>query len=133
MPANDGVGITQDRGDLFNLYSQYIAGEGTTASLFEESISAGAPYRILAPQHLIEGTQALLGSPTYSAGGSLVTGDTYYYWVTATDASGETSASNTTQVVPYNNSQNGHSTAYDTVNLSWSASPARRATTSIAA
>ena len=42
VPANDGVGITQDRGDLFNLYSQYIAGEGSTASLFEESISAGA-------------------------------------------------------------------------------------------
>ncbi len=73
---------------------------------------------------MIEGTQApLLGSPTYAAGGSLITGDTYYYWVTATDAAGETSVSNVTQAVPFNNSQNGHNTAFDTVNLSWSASP----------
>ena len=44
IPANDGVGITQHRGDLFNLYSQYIAEPGTRPpSLFEESISAGSP------------------------------------------------------------------------------------------
>src|SRR6185312_6700560 len=79
MPANEGVGITQNRTDLFSLYSQYIASQGATAALFEQAITAGAPYRILAPQHLIEGTQApLTGSPTYSAGGSLVIGDTYY-------------------------------------------------------
>lgn len=124
MPADEGVGITQNRTDLFNLYNQYIAGQGATAALFEESISAGQPYRILAPQHLIEGTQApVAGAPTYSAGGSLVTGDTYYYWVTATDASGETSVSNVTLAVPFNDSQNGHNIAMDTVNLSWSASP----------
>ena len=29
-----------------------------------------------------------------------------------------------TQAVPFNNSQNGHNTAFDTVNLTWSASPA---------
>ncbi len=28
IPANDGVGITQMRGDLFNLYSSYIASQG---------------------------------------------------------------------------------------------------------
>ena len=124
MPAEDGVGITQNRTDLFNLYSQYIAGQGATAALFEESLTAGTPYRILAPQHLIEGTQApLAGAPAYSAGGSLVTGDKYYYWITATDASGETSVSNVTQVVPYNNSQGGHNTPYDTAILNWSASP----------
>ncbi len=123
-PANDGVGIMQNRGDLFNLYSRYITNQGGTALLFEESITAGQPYRILAPQHLIEGSQApLAGSPTYAAGGNLVTGDTYYYWITATDATGETSVSNVTLAVPYNNSQDGHNTPYDTVLLTWSASP----------
>jgi hypothetical protein len=128
-PANDGVGIPQKRGDVFNLYGEYIASLGASATEFKQSLTYGNGYRILAPSHLIDGTlgserpviDALVASD-YSKGGKLVIQQPYYYWVTALGSqSGETAAGNSQQAVPFNNSVNGHNVAMRTVNLSWDA------------
>lgn len=128
-PANDGVGIPQQRGDVFNLYGEYIASLGASATEFQQSLTDGNGYRILAPSHLIDGTlgseipviDALLPGD-YSKGGKLVIGTPYYYWVTALGSQGgETAAGNSQQAVPFNKSVSGHNVAMRTVNLSWNA------------
>ena len=49
-PDENGVGLTQNRGDLFNLYGSYIASLGADAASFQQSLTEGNGYRILAPQ-----------------------------------------------------------------------------------
>ncbi len=64
-----------------------------------------------------------LNGPQYSTGGSLTIGQNYYYWVTATDATGETAPSGDILAVPFNNSVNGQNVPEQTVDLSWGGSP----------
>ena len=61
----------------------------------------------------------------YLAGGSLVLNQNYNYWVTATNASGETAAGNPMGAVPHMASLPGKRkpVALQTVNLTWSAIP----------
>ena len=126
-PANDGVGISQNRGNVFNLYGEYIASLGASAAEFKQSLTYGNGYRILAPSHLIDGT---LGSERpvlhglvqsdYSKGGKLVIQTPYYYWVTALgSAGGESAAGNSTQAVPFNKSVKGRNVPQRTVHVSW--------------
>src|SRR5262249_10956780 len=115
-PASGGVGISINRGDLFNNYTTYITGQGAAAKPFLQSFDDGQPYRILSPQDILNGPTApsglALGNPQYSQGGTLASGTTYYYWVTATSGKGhETSVSNIVSAVP--------NSPTNTVNLVW--------------
>jgi len=120
VPAQDGVGITLDRGLFFDYFPQFIASQDAAAQVFQQSLTAGGGYRLLAPQNIIDGNQSpILGAPTYSAGGSLQINTPYYYWVTGTSSSGETGPSNLTVAVPYDLSQGGQSYPQATVHLNW--------------
>jgi hypothetical protein len=122
-PAQNGVGITPNRQDLFNDFTTYVTAQN--ASPFEESLTNGNGYRLLAPQNVVNSVegQPTLGAPTISAGGSLTIGMTYYYAVTATNASGETMGSNVQNATPYNLSQNGMNFPQQTISFTWQAYP----------
>jgi hypothetical protein len=122
VPAESGVGMTPTRAELFALYTDYITSQGETAALFQDSLTEGQPYRILAPQNLLTtaANLPLLQAANYSAGGSLTIGTDYYYFVTATTATGETAPSAYTKAVPFNNSYRGINYPQQTVVLNWS-------------
>ncbi len=124
-PANNGVGIQQPFNSLPTLYSSYIASQGSTAALFTQSATAGQPYRILAPQNVLESSDAPtmngVTTSSFSQGGSLTLGQTYYYWVTATDASGQSAPSNMVSATPYVASIRSHGYDMQTVTLTWNA------------
>jgi len=114
-PAQDGIGMIQDRDTLFNGYVEYINNldPASNASVF----LAGSPFnplttfpvgtRITAPQDIVASLEAngpnLAG--TVIQGGSLTvdpTGnDGYYYVVTAVSATGESMASEIVRLKPY--------------------------------
>jgi hypothetical protein len=123
LPANEGVGITQHRGDLFNMYGEFIAAQGAGAAEFQKAITYGDGYRILAPQNFLDGNQAPNQDPftsaNYAKGGSLVIQQDYYYWVTATNGDGETAASNVQQAVPYNKSTSKGNVPMQTAIVTW--------------
>ncbi|MEX2091161.1 MAG: beta-1,3-glucanase family protein [Pirellulales bacterium] len=120
-PDNNGVGLTQHRGDLFNLYGSYIASQGSDAAGFQQSLTEGDGYRILAPQNVLDGaTTPSVNGPTYSTGGKLTKNTWYYYWVTATNAAGE-SAAGTNSAYTAPGSVKGKTVLRNTVNLSWTA------------
>lgn len=126
-PANEGVGITIARESMFNMFTQYITDQGANASLFQQSATDGYPYRITAPQDLIAGGASVpvLNPVNYLTGGNgtLEIGTPYYYWITATDDSGqgESIASNVQQAVPYNLSYRAINYPQQTVVLDWEA------------
>lgn len=123
--AQYGVGLDRYRGDLFNMYGEFIAAQGANAAEFQKAITYGNGYRILAPQNFLDGNQAPFQTPftasNYAKGGSLVIQQDYYYWVTATNADGETAASNVQQAVPYNFSTPKGNVPMQTANVTWDA------------
>jgi len=125
VPANAGVGMTPTRSELFSLYTDYITSQGQTAYLFQQSLAAGEPYRILAPQNVLtNGSEIpLVNAPSYAQGGSLTIKLPYYYFVTATNATGESAPSAYTQAVPHNLSYRGVNYPQQTVVLTWNNVP----------
>jgi hypothetical protein len=121
VPANDGVGITPARQTMFDLYTSFITEQGSSAALFQQSLTAGDTFRILAPQNIITGAASApkLNPANYLTGGSLTLNTNYYYWITATNASGETGPSNTILAVPYNLSYRSINYPQQTVVLDW--------------
>lgn len=121
IPAEDGVGISISRSEMFDRYSQYIASQGPTAALFEQSYTYGEPFRLLAPQNVISGplSKPTVNAPKYHTGGSLEKLTNYYYWVTATNKHGESAPSDMvtayTKVISYR----GISYPLRTVELTW--------------
>lgn len=124
-PANNGVGIAQSHANAFSLYPTYLSQQGGTAALFTQALTAGQPYRILAPETVLESSDAPtlngITQQSYSKGGNLQLGHTYYYWVTATDASGESAPSSSVTVIPYTASIRSHPYNMQTVTLTWNA------------
>jgi hypothetical protein len=120
-PAQDGVGLNLTRSKLFDLYAPFINAHGAAAAPFMQSLTAGNGYRIEAPQDIIDVNQSptSTGVPTYARGGSLAIGTPYYYWITAVSGAGETSVSNVTKGVPYNNSIDGVSYPTQTISVNW--------------
>jgi hypothetical protein len=117
-PVLNGVGIMQNRADLFHLYGQYIADVTKTvpsAAAFQRSIALGEPYGVLSPHLLFNNNVPTAYAPTPNSGGGLSPNTMYYYWVTATNASGETAPSIFQNYQTYD----GNNSA----NLTWSSVP----------
>ena len=118
-PADAGVGINVTRSNMFSQYTQFIAAQGNAAAPFQQSLTYGNGYRLLAPQNSFPSPAApVTKSPSYASGGNLNTHLTYYYWVTAIGSTGgETGVSNMQIAKPYDDPIKG---LHATVNLSWS-------------
>jgi hypothetical protein len=118
-PGNFGVGIAQTRGDLFNLYNQYVTDHGANAAMFKMSVDS-EQLRIMAPQNVVEyapQAQVFQEAPTLSAGGGLAGSTTYNYWITATRGySGETEPGNVQNIKTDPADTPG---GRYTINLSW--------------
>ncbi|MBI2827271.1 MAG: hypothetical protein HYX69_21575 [Planctomycetia bacterium] len=90
FPAQGGIGIARTRPKLFNFYDAYIGALPDAAQVFQQSLTYGAPYRILSPQDVLEAQEAVsVISATPGTGGSVPTGN-WWYWVTGTNSYGET-------------------------------------------
>lgn len=97
-PANDGFGITLQRDTLFNNYQTFLT--DNNAEIFNETYSQGyldgTQYRIVAPKDLNLGNEKVqfpTNAVTFSSGGALTLNQQYYWFVTATSAAGESTAS----------------------------------------